>query len=908
MTSPRLLFVACAALVVTAAPSHADEALRGIAVTAAETEWEPIQMYRRAVALVIGVSDYKDDRWDLDYARHDAEGVAATLRDFYSFDEVRTLYDEGATRAAVLDALFDLQDALTSDDALFIFYAGHGATRGQGDSQVAYLVPYDGSLDAEDRRAFSNNLSMATLKIEALEPMQARHVFLVADACYAGVLTKRGITVESPRRERAYLEAIVEPRMRIVLTAGADGQQVLDGGADGHSVFTGEFIAALREADSYTTGLELAGRVRMAVVEAAEARGHRQVPEYDRFEGSGGDFVFVVRQNEGELEAQAAALEKEAATLRDQGRMDELAAVEARQAQMALRRTALEAHKAQQAEALARRQERAEQTSENAAKRAELAQRDAAIREEKARLLADRASPSEKLAMAYELDGYVADLYSKTDAVLNARLERLDGRKTDFETNDDYSKRRAEAKVWREEVLPMNRRVVAAPVQPELAAMRGRPTSIPAEELSIEPGRYDTKQEWLPVTLRWKPPGQSKAAEAGVGFKLGASTASRLAGLMSAGAVVVSASIQPRFEGGRLSKLMLRDVRLTDPESGETWAGLSGSPLGRATKVKIQENGWLGLAGCRESRCLFADLGWGVQRLDWDGSRVEIGRFYGPDNSVAIATGPNDLWVAGVTKTRAWAGLRTTNDLLYDLKIKGLQPVGTSVAPDPENPVTQVNPERFGLAASQWIFESKKGQILEVVLAGGKVRLEPRATLPGLQAASRPDVRGRVVLRTESGELHLFDPADLSLRPIGETKLSGELGFDLSDDGTVLMLVDEGRIEMRRLESGQVKTAKLKYEAFAAALSPDGTLVALGLDAVVQILSLADLEPVGKYLTPSKSDNLPIRSVAWLDQGAAVAASASTAGGYFAPDIEQGWILPIGAMGAELRGWDRWKR
>ncbi len=262
---------------------------RGLAPVQPDTPVKS-ELYARRVALVVGIGDYEDDTLDLAYAVDDARAVAEVLRDRFGFDDIRTLVDGEATRDGVLQALSDLGD-LSPDDALFIFWAGHGlAVETSTGEPVGYLVPWDGSTDPA--RVPVQDLSMSDVRSLVGRTVPARHRFLVVDACYAGLLATREAR-HVPDADAAWLARNSARDAFQVLTAGQADEAVLDIGPDGHSVFTARLLSALGSADDYLTASELAVEVQRAVrADAFERGSHGQTPAFGRIAGTG-EFVFV---------------------------------------------------------------------------------------------------------------------------------------------------------------------------------------------------------------------------------------------------------------------------------------------------------------------------------------------------------------------------------------------------------------------------------------------------------------------------------------------------------------------------------------------------------------------------------------------------------------------------------------
>jgi len=273
--------------------------------------YNPIQqsLYNKLWGVVIGIDDYyQRDVQDLKYAVHDARGIEQQLRERFHFDKIITLYNREATRDNILRAFSsDLKEA-NEDDGVFVFFAGHGTT-GEGitGGPLGYIVPYDGTFD--EKEFYVKNIPMSLVK-EISQTIKAKHLFYVMDCCYGGLLLREGVSDKSPgnRADYNYLRSLAKQRVRQVLTAGGQGQPVLDGGLSGHSVFTGRLVQGLKgEADFNQDGFITAEEINFFVRQRVHVdvkdivRGHpaykgiEQTPQYGKWFGEG-EFVFSVRK------------------------------------------------------------------------------------------------------------------------------------------------------------------------------------------------------------------------------------------------------------------------------------------------------------------------------------------------------------------------------------------------------------------------------------------------------------------------------------------------------------------------------------------------------------------------------------------------------------------------------------
>jgi formylglycine-generating enzyme required for sulfatase activity len=309
----------------SATATEPTRALKIIATDASTHQTGEVELYRKSVAVIIGIDQYANLPADkqLTYAVKDAKGVADVLKRQYKFDQIITLYNKDATRKRITKLLLvELPKQLGKEDALFIFWAGHGNQLSYHEGDIGYLIPYDG-----DPYDLTTDITMVEIRDTISKVIPAKHIFYVMDACYSGLLADTRSVDRASRRDLAYLQDITKERVRQVLTAGGKNQEVLDGGANGHSVFTGRLIELLEKTGDFITANEIQAIIKEKVNGDARARNHPQTPAFGTFYGSG-DFVFIpsLEQKVADNRAEIAKLEVElkamdaAATLAKQTR------------------------------------------------------------------------------------------------------------------------------------------------------------------------------------------------------------------------------------------------------------------------------------------------------------------------------------------------------------------------------------------------------------------------------------------------------------------------------------------------------------------------------------------------------------------------------------------------------------
>jgi len=229
-------------------------------------------------ALVIGNRDYQQLE-PLDQAITDAQAIAAVLEDRYDF-RVRQVFD--ATRYDILSILNELREDLTEQHNLLIYYVGHSVR--DKETQRSWWQPVDA--EPESR---ANWISTRVMN-DHLDLIPAKHILVVADAAYSGILTRSSVPRlpqgMSQERRVEYIQQILDKRSRLVMASG-----------DGPSPFGDAFLEVLGANNEVIE----ASTIYRLLVDRLAGAGDADVPEFAplrwaRTEG-GGDFFFVPRRS-----------------------------------------------------------------------------------------------------------------------------------------------------------------------------------------------------------------------------------------------------------------------------------------------------------------------------------------------------------------------------------------------------------------------------------------------------------------------------------------------------------------------------------------------------------------------------------------------------------------------------------
>jgi hypothetical protein len=245
--------------------------------------------FGRYHALIIGNQNYSNIE-SLATPRQDAEDMAELLEKKYGFN-VHLLLD--ADNIAVMEAVNDLNQELGENDNLLIYYAGHGMRVQTGNFESGYWLPTNA--DAPPRNTYWVSNEFVTGHLSSI---QARRILVVADSCYAGLLSDAPgyiLLQGGPDYTEDFLRYKLQKRSRLLLASGGD-KPVLDNGAPQHSVFAAVLLKTLRDNDQILSGPQLFTAIDDEVRRRSTASGYAQAAEYKVIKGAGhevGDFFFV---------------------------------------------------------------------------------------------------------------------------------------------------------------------------------------------------------------------------------------------------------------------------------------------------------------------------------------------------------------------------------------------------------------------------------------------------------------------------------------------------------------------------------------------------------------------------------------------------------------------------------------
>lgn len=178
--------------------------LRAVAFTEREVESEaatltieyaaPQQAQPALWLLAVGINQYRNPRYNLNYAKDDAAGFVRAVQSagtrLYSAVNTVVIEDREASRTAIVAAIESIAEEAAAEDVFLFFYAGHGIAldpEEDGTSEF-YFIPSDVTQMTDPGQVQSAALSGAEFE-DLVSTIPARKQFYVLDACNSGAIS-----------------------------------------------------------------------------------------------------------------------------------------------------------------------------------------------------------------------------------------------------------------------------------------------------------------------------------------------------------------------------------------------------------------------------------------------------------------------------------------------------------------------------------------------------------------------------------------------------------------------------------------------------------------------------------------------------------------------------------------------
>ncbi len=250
--------------------------------------------------ITIGINQYKNPKYNLNYAQADADAVEKIVKGSSAslFKEVISypLRNDKAIKGNIFKAFDEIKKKSLEQDVLFVYYAGHGVmSEGGQKAREFFIIPYDiTQLYGRDELLFEKAISAEEMKGYAQGINAQKQVFIL-DACQsAGAL--ESVAARGAMEEKAIAQ-MARSTGTFWITASGSNQFATEFEKLGHGVFTYALLEGVKgEADANEdqklTIRELSTYIENKVPELSEQfKGLSQFPSAYSF---GNDFPIVI--------------------------------------------------------------------------------------------------------------------------------------------------------------------------------------------------------------------------------------------------------------------------------------------------------------------------------------------------------------------------------------------------------------------------------------------------------------------------------------------------------------------------------------------------------------------------------------------------------------------------------------
>lgn len=242
---------------------------------------EYLEAESRNYLVVIGIDKYENGIPKLKNAVLDAQQIQKCLIDNYQFEKkyCYEFYNSDATRKNIFNLFDDLEDQITDQDNIVIYYSGHGKYLFKADK--GYLLLADAEKDTRSTYLPKNELKDFIKKINPL------HAFLILDSCFSGSIFRSD--------ENIPISRLYKRPSRYLLTSGRYDEPVLDGVNGRHSPFCSSLLSILNKNKSPKIWVgDLCRMVLKSVTEKTKGQNPRGEASIE-LGHEGGEFAFILK-------------------------------------------------------------------------------------------------------------------------------------------------------------------------------------------------------------------------------------------------------------------------------------------------------------------------------------------------------------------------------------------------------------------------------------------------------------------------------------------------------------------------------------------------------------------------------------------------------------------------------------
>jgi len=235
--------------------------------------------------LAIAIDEYPEQ--PLNNCVRDMQEFSRILLQYQHFEESRFHYlvNSQATRMGVISKIRELNELLTVDDSLIVYFSGHGKIDDKLRGAGFWLTS-----GCNLKNYFIDGLSNTEL-LQYIKMSEARHIVLLVDSCFSGSLFYSSRDLKGAER----LDELEKYDSRWAITAG-HLEPVSDGPSGFHSPFAEHLIGFLKKT-THTDGMFSVSDLSKFLRRAVTANSRQSPDGRPLFDvgDEGGEFVFYLK-------------------------------------------------------------------------------------------------------------------------------------------------------------------------------------------------------------------------------------------------------------------------------------------------------------------------------------------------------------------------------------------------------------------------------------------------------------------------------------------------------------------------------------------------------------------------------------------------------------------------------------
>jgi WD40 repeat protein len=250
--------------------------------------------------LAVGINNYLNPKYNLNYAKNDADAFVKSLSSgastLFGKVEVTEINDANATKTGILAAIDKIKATAKAEDVFVFYYAGHGVmSSGNGvEKPQFYLVPHDVTKMYEADEMLKKSGISATEIGEFSKTIKAQKQLFVIDACQSGGAMQT-LAMRGAAEEKAIAQLARSTGTYFIAASGTE-QFATEVAELGHGIFTYSVIEALKGSCKSQDGKITVNLLKSCVEDLVPelSKKHKGQPQFPTGYGFGMDFPVVM--------------------------------------------------------------------------------------------------------------------------------------------------------------------------------------------------------------------------------------------------------------------------------------------------------------------------------------------------------------------------------------------------------------------------------------------------------------------------------------------------------------------------------------------------------------------------------------------------------------------------------------